>query len=499
MNKEGVIKYNELLIKYLNDFVNNIERKSDLKDRSINDAIEKLERLLLEFNIIIDRNQIKQVIDNSFVMYSNILKTSFDNAGIHRIDESLSLSELARDMNEVTTNLSKAVNNINKIPEYSDMIIKIKGTILYLISQTNPNYVGHEYDVDQILNDAIGTFYSIYTETLINDFSRENLPELFKLCDEINYVNSNVDTTIDESYPNEDRDNFISKTMEIEIKEGMKDGKVTLTIVDSMGNRTELIGNAAIEKLKSYNQLYESSNPGRKADTSNWPDEPYEMPKNVEIKQIPTQVMDPTPQAPVVEIAPPPTSFSNDFNDLTAPSGVSSEPEETKNENEEMIKNFLNQYKNDTLATPAVDYEDNKNEDVSNITIPVNQFIPTGTIEETTTPPPAFIDNQTQKTNSFLPTYDTPVKTTYGDEFIGNYSNPNYDRDQFIKLTTGIEIQEDIDHQGRLFLRVIEPTGREVIYSGKEAVRMIQNYNRTYLDANPDKKVDTTLIDNYKE
>ena len=136
MNKEGVIKYNELLIKYLNDFVDNIERKSDLKDRSINDAIEKMERLLLEFNIIIDRNQIKQVIDNSFMMYSNILKTYFDGAQIHRIDESLSLSEIAKDMNEVTTNLSKAVNNINKIPEYSDMITKIKGTVLYLISQS---------------------------------------------------------------------------------------------------------------------------------------------------------------------------------------------------------------------------------------------------------------------------------------------------------------------------------------------------------------------------
>ena len=77
--------------------------------------------------------------------------------------------------------------------------------------------------------------------------------------------------------------------------------------------------------------------------------------------------------------------------------------------------------------------------------------------------------------------------------------NPNYDRDQFIKQTTGIEIQEDVDHQGNLFLRVIEPSGREVIYTGKDAIRMIKNYNQTYLDANPDKTVDTSLIDNSNE
>jgi hypothetical protein len=202
----------------------------------------------------------------------------------------------------------------------------------------------------------------------------------------------------------------------------------------------------------------------------------------------PQQVL-PVPQQPVQQ----PVNISNDFNDLTAPSNLTKE-EESKNENEEMIKNFLNQYKNDTLSTPNVDYVDNNVSTPTNLTAPVNAPM-------NNTPAPSFIDNPTEKTNSFLPSFEdtVPRNKTYGDEFIGNYSNPNYDRDQFIKLTTGIEIQEDVDHQGRIFLRVIEPTGREVIYSGKEAVRMIQNYNQTYLDANPDKKVDTTLIDNYKE
>ncbi len=69
----------------------------------------------------------------------------------------------------------------------------------------------------------------------------------------------------------------------------------------------------------------------------------------------------------------------------------------------------------------------------------------------------------------------------------------------FIKRTTGIEIEEDIDTRGKIFLRVTEPSGREVIYTGKEAVRMIKNYNKAYLDANPNRSVDTSLIDKFQE
>ena len=38
----------------------------------------------------------------------------------------------------------------------------------------------------------------------------------------------------------------------------------------------------------------------------------------------------------------------------------------------------------------------------------------------------------------------------------------------------------------------------EEIYTGKEAINMIRNYNRTYLDANPGKRVDTSLIDRFE-
>ena len=503
MDKEGVSKYNELLIMYLNDFVNVINEKTDAKDRAITDAIEKLEKLLIEFNIVIDPKMIRQVIDNSFGMYSNILKTFFDNAGIHRINDNLNMGEIAKEMNEVTTNLSKAITESNKTPEYLDLIQKIKSTIIYIISQTNSTYTGHEYEVDQILNDAIGTFYSIYSDDLINNFLKDKLPELYKICDEINFANNRI--VENNNNPNEDRDKFISETMDIEIHEGFKNGKVTLSITDPMGQRTELVGAPAIEKLKSYNQLYESSRPGRKADTSNWPEENHFNIQNnrtmevdlsapindtMEMKPISNQNQQ-IDNSQVVEEQPKET----DFNNLTTP----------RNENEEMIKNFLNQFRNDTLSTPNVKYEEEDSNDLSNLTVPVNN------IEETTSPLNTDLlnnnlldnstDNYIENNNSFIPKYieDTPEKVSFGDEFIGNYSNPNYDRDQFIKLTTGIEIQEDVDHRGKLFLRVIEPTGREVIYSGKEAVKMIQNYNQTYLDANPDKKVDTSLIDSFKE
>ena len=42
MNKEGVKKYNELLVLYLNEFIGNITQSSDIKDRSIIDAAEKI-------------------------------------------------------------------------------------------------------------------------------------------------------------------------------------------------------------------------------------------------------------------------------------------------------------------------------------------------------------------------------------------------------------------------------------------------------------------------
>ena len=513
MNKEGVKKYNELLVLYLNEFIGNITQSSDIKDRSIIDAAEKIEELLIEYNITIDKNVIKQIIYNSFTMYSNILKTSFNSANIHIIDERLRMSEIAKEMNEVTTNISKAITESNKIPEYLLLIKKIKNTIIFIISQTNSNYLGHEYDVDQILNDVIDTFYSIYTEDLISSFLRDKLPELYKISDEINFTtsqNSNQNNT----NPNFERDQFINETLEIEIHEGFRDGKVTLSITDNMGHQTELVGAKAIEKLKGYNQLYESSRPGKKADTSNWPEEKHmKVPSNndlvidlsapiknddsleIENKQQENPIADNTSQIEETKEI----DTINDFNNLTS-SNINEDKIVTRNDDEEMIQHFFNQYKNDTLSTQDYSNDESITNDMSNLTIPINNLEQPSNDSisqdgQSTYNSNLFIENNVEETNSFLPSNYNGSK----EEFIGNYSNPNYDRDQFIKHTTGIEIQEDVDHQGKLFLRVIEPSGREVIYTGKDAIRMIKNYNQIYLDANPDKTVDTSLIDNSNE
>ena len=113
MNKEGVNKYNELLITYINEFVSSFEEKTEIRDRATNDMIDNLEKQLIEYNITIQRDQISKLIDNGFNMYTNILKTYFDSAGIHRINDQLSINDIAREMNEVTTNLSKAIKFTN--------------------------------------------------------------------------------------------------------------------------------------------------------------------------------------------------------------------------------------------------------------------------------------------------------------------------------------------------------------------------------------------------
>ena len=82
--------------------------------------------------------------------------------------------------------------------------------------------------------------------------------------------------------------------------------------------------------------------------------------------------------------------------------------------------------------------------------------------------------------------------------FIPNFNNPNQERNDFIRKITSTIIEEDVDNNGNLYLKVIEPTGREQVYTGKEAVTMIKNYNRTYLDSNPGKVVDTSLIDRFQ-
>ena len=96
---------------------------------------------------------------------------------------------------------------------------------------------------------------------------------------------------------------------------------------------------------------------------------------------------------------------------------------------------------------------------------------------------------------------DTVSNLRFGNDFsfVPQFSNPNEERDAFINKITGIVLEEDVDNKGLLYLKITEPTGREEIYTGKHAVEMIKNFNKAYLDANPGKEVDTSLIDNFKE
>ena len=58
--------------------------------------------------------------------------------------------------------------------------------------------------------------------------------------------------------------------MDIDIEESFENGRVVLKVYDSDGKTQVYYSTEAMEKLTSYNQLYESSRPGKKADTSNW-------------------------------------------------------------------------------------------------------------------------------------------------------------------------------------------------------------------------------------
>lgn len=584
MNKEGVNKYNELLITYINEFVSSFEEKTEIRDRATNDMIDNLEKQLIEYNITIQRDQISKLIDNGFNMYTNILKTYFDSAGIHRINDQLSINDIAKEMNEVTTNLSKAINSSNKMQEYVDFVQKIKDTITYIISQTNTDYQAHEYEISQVLNDVVNSFFSLYTTDKIDLFNRDKLTELFKISDDMSYKSDQIEENPN-TYPNEDRDRFINETMDIEIHEGFENGQVTLTIIDGLGNETHLHGWEAIEQLKSYNQLYESSRPGRKADTSNWPSEeeiyedrrrsmmiadglnpdvdPYlkhgnnldnnllSHDSNLDTVDIPVikqptnpltnlnndgnipnlmavqndfgnnrvtpELVAPNNQQPVVQT---PQYSSNDFfNNLTFPTNGEepnnqsnlntsnpvafandyTAPPSEQDQNEEMIKNFLNKYKNDSLTGNLTVPNYTNLDATADLSDQLNALAPNSDLNNNFVEPlPVREENIPQQDNNpYLPPQNVK-RTPYATSFITAFENPNYDRDQFIKKSTGIEIQEDLDNNGRLFLRVTEPSGREVIYTDKEAARMIRNYNKAFLDAFPDAKVDTSLIDGYE-
>lgn len=592
-NGESIKKYNDILLKFLNDLVNSIEN-NEINDMLFEDIANRLRNQIAEYNLDIAANGVKTMMGNAFKEYSNILKKHFDNSGIHRIDINHSQDEnLSLEMSQVTNNLANAVTNMNKLPEYYDLINRIKSTLAGFFNQTYPNYKDIEFEVEQILNDVITGSFTSYTSGKIVDFTRDILPELYTIGDSIVYEQTVKESqTIDVNIIDE-RDAFISETMDLDIHEDIENGVVTLTTTDSLGNTSKLVGKAAMEKIISYNKLFEASRPGKIVDTSHWPTSLEEAP--VGLNHINNDFYDVSKDnivndndniqdsgnddirnklledQPINNITNNPV---DDFNNLTMPvvnndtnminnlgdefNAVVPQDEvviQKTDENKEIntntnanpidefsmytVNNNLNinttkeMSEFNTLTTPSNDFNGQGTLDVTkiekdnsfsndlynlssqfNIDTNLNANLTSTSNNNDSSIGPEFnnINKHTDFDNIDEPNKDNEedlkeVKKMMGIEnnsddsfsFLMNFDNPNQERDDFIKKATGILIEEDTDNQGDLYLKVTEPTGREQIYTGKEAVKMIKNFNRTYLDANPDKTVDTTLIDNFKE
>ena len=124
-NGESIKKYNDALIGYLNQLVNSIENNT-VNDTFFTDIAAKLKQHLVTYNMDIAEQGVKTMMMNAFKEYSNILKKHFDSSNIHRINLPPEDTNLANEMNLVTANLSNAVTNMNKIPEYIVLIDTVK-------------------------------------------------------------------------------------------------------------------------------------------------------------------------------------------------------------------------------------------------------------------------------------------------------------------------------------------------------------------------------------
>lgn len=583
-NGESIKKYNDLLISYLNQLVNSIDNNT-ANDAFFSDIALRLKQHLAMYNMDIANQGVKTMMSNAFKEYANILKKYFDSSNIHRINLSPENINLANEMNQVTANLANAVTNMNKITEYINLIDRIKGTLKSYFSQNYENYSSLEFEIEQILNEVIVGAFTTFTTKKIEDFTKMVLPDLYTIADSITYDIVTHNTVVDENINvNEERDAFISETMDLDIEEGFENGRVTLKVIDSDNKVTMYYGIEAMEKLTSYNQLFESSRPGKKADTSNWTydislkghsmdnqntDTNTSVNNNITFdNMVATPLVENNTNNLVDNNLSSPNTGNDDFSNLTS-----------SNNSENLIKDFLANHENNPINNQSNDFgkltDTTNNNEFGNLTNAVNDVSSNefnNLVNEVNNNQPdnftnldtpsnimnffngdtsnksnnndeiVFGDLTSPNTNNRLNNnefsnltnpviednnndnnsidvtnniqYDDDLKqvrqmvgmnedgsSSYSGSFsfLPEYNNPNEERDEFIKRTTGIEIDEDTDHKGALYLKVIEPTGREQIYTGKEAVNMIKNFNKTYLEANPGKKVDTTLIDNFNE
>ncbi len=530
--KDNIKKYNDLLIKFLNDLVTDIENGNSQKERQVDDMVKRLRNHISIYDVNYDDAVIKVIMTQAFQSYAVMLRNYFDSSSVHRIDEDSDFSsQLIDEMNLVTSDLTNAVNNMNKTTFYKDLIRKIKDSIIYQFK--NPEiYQQATVEIEKILDDVVVDSFNIYIETKIEDFMKNTLPQLYRYIDELTRLSSTDDS--DESGSGEnvnlERDKFINETMDIEIHEGMENGVVTLTVIDSMGEEKKYYGNEAMEKLTSYNQLFESSRPGKKVDTSHWPPfNPYAdnfdtpsktnstsqlpVPNNLnEIDVLGSNIIeDNTNEQPQRQDS---DAEKNDSNNIISNDEIDQLSSDINN-SAPTLMNLTDEFNNltmsdDTFNNTQTDLNGTINNHNSDNDKNISSSEQLNNTSDSTALEEHLDDNSDELSHNdsnkpidseepkyeFVPTEDFLPNDN---SFLATFNNPNSERDDFIKRSTGITLEEDKDNQGKLYLRVIEPSGHEVIYTGKDAINMIRKYNQAYLDAYPNKKVDTTLIDNYQE
>jgi len=561
-NEERINKYNEVLLNYLNNLVKGLEPTNQLMSDWIDNITINFKKQLNEVNLDIADNGVKTLLANILNEYIKILKYHFDHSNIHKIDIGHSNNmDINDEVNQVTNNLVNAVANINKIPEYKSLIDSITNTLINYFIQTFSDKENIQETTNQIINNCIISCLNNLSASRIDEFNTNTLPTLIAIGNTIAYVKEITQEEIEAANlrVNDERDAFIYENMDVEIEEGFENGVVTLSVTDSMGNTIVYEGREAMEKLVSYNQLFEASRPGKKADISKWEhllEKMYEedaIARSNETMNSDTEAM-PSNDSTVVPVY----NFNNNLVKdiaLNTSSQISSTPKSvtpvvnpvdnnetvtTNSDNNNVIIqnsqynpvnnvntndninltsnnnfNISNEINNNNISVSEVPSNSNSsfvyipeddekvsdNNDSNNLVENTFNDIITATkkAEETEE---IKQDDEIQEIKSILGIKEeTNVndKEMYNSSFsfVPNFVNPNQERDDFIKKVTGSDIDEDVDNKGMLYLKVKEPTGREQIYTGKEAINMIKNYNRTYLDANPGKKVDTSLIDQF--
>ena len=367
-NGERICQYNDTLIKYLNDLVKSIDPNNQIMIELIEGVSLNLKKQLTDKGLDIAENGVKTLLTNTFNEYIKILKYHFDHSDIKRIDINDSNSvDINSKVNQITNNLASAVNNINKLPEYNNLINRVKATLVNYCLQTFADVENVESISEQIINDCIISCINNLAISKIDEFNTNTLPTLIAICDDIHYVREVTQEDIEaiKLQANDERDAFIYDTMNIEIKEGFENGVVTLEVTDAMGKTTLYSGRAAMDKLLSYNQLFEASRPGKKADISKWEhllNKTLEEDTITECSSIPVDSNSNIPTNSVTDIAINNNSFDNLINTQVDNNSLSTDNYDTSN--------------NIPIILPTEEIDDaNENSDVNDLLNKMNSFM----------------------------------------------------------------------------------------------------------------------------